>query len=214
MKLDKDEKILDAALLAINSIEKEASVRQQMEAYGLTTERLGEGKNLLSNATYTRQQKDTCYNIQWELRQQINARLEAVQEQFGEHLRVARIAFRKEPTLLHTLRIERVAPKGWPSVRQAAHFYQQLQVHKLSLAGYQVSAKELERAASDTHELLSLRQERIRQKGLAESSTEAKNRAFQALRQWVSECRNIARLALKDNPQLLEGFGMTVRSGV
>ena len=214
MKLDKDERILEAAQLAVSYIENDASLRQKMEAFGFTPERLEVGKELLSVAVRNQQQKDVCYNIQWELRHQISEQLEAVQDQFDEHLRVARIALRKQPTVLNTLRIERIEPKGWPRVRQAAYFYQQMQKQKLSLQGYTVSPKELQRAAAETHGLLSLRQERIRQKGLAESSTEAKNRAFEALRQWVRECRNIARIALKDSPQLMEGFGVLVRSGV
>lgn len=214
MKLNKDENILEAARLAISYIENEAPIRQKMETFGFTPQFFQAGKGLLGDAMSARQQKDRCYNIQWELRHQISEQLEAVQDQFDEHRRVARIAFRKQPAVLNTLRIERIEPKGWPRVRQASYFYQQVQRQKLSLEGYTISAKVLQRATAETHGLLSLRQERIRRKALAESSTEAKNRAFEALRQWVIECRSIARLALKDTPQLMEGFGVMVRSGV
>lgn len=214
MKLDKDARILEAARLAIGYVENSASLRQKIETFGFSPRFFQTGKDLLRDAIGAQQQKDRCYNIQWELRHQIGEQLEAVQDQFDEHLRVARIAFRKEPAVLHTLRIDRVATKGWPRVRQASYFYQQIQMQKLSLEGYTVSTKALQRAAAETHGLLSLRQERIRQKALSESSTAAKNQAFAALRQWVIECRDIARLALKDTPQLMEGFGVLVRSRV
>ena len=214
MKLNKDESILDAARLAINSLEKDPLVQQKMSTYGFTAARVKEGKSLLSSAVRSQQQKDQHYSTQWTLSQQISEQLAAVQEQFRDHLRVARIAFRKQPAVLHSLKTQRIAPKGWPCVRQAAHFYQQIQSQKLSLSGYEVSAKVLQRAAAETTALLELRTERYRQKGLAESSTESKNQAFAALRNWVSECRSIARIALKDDPQRMEGFGMVVKVGV
>lgn len=207
-----EEKVVDATRLAVDTTEQEAAIRQKMEQYGFTPARMTEGKTLLTQAITARQKKDACYDRQWELAQQISAQLEAVQAQFKEHLKVARTAYRNEPATLHALRIERIAQRGWPLVRQAAHFYHKLQERQLSLQAYGVSAKVIQQAMTDTNELLVLRQGRIRQKGFAESCTQEKKQAFRELRAWVAEFRNIARIAFKDNPQLLEAFGMLVRS--
>ena len=214
MKPLTDQKVLDAAHLAIDATEQETLIRQKMEQYGFGPVRMKEGKTLLTQATTAQQKKDRCYDTQLELAQQINAQLEAVQAQFKEHLRVARTAYRNEPTVQQILRIERIAPAGWSCVRQASYFYHKLQERKLSLATFGVSAKEIQQATTDTTQLLVMRQGRIRQKGLAENCTQKKNEAFRKLKKWVSEFRAVARIAFKDNPQMLEAFGMLVRSGV
>ena len=212
MKLSKDQELLDAAQFAINSIERDDAVAQRMAAYGFDANRVREGKEKMVDAVRSQQEKDKHYNIQWELSQQISEQLSAVQDQFREHVRVVRIALRKEPTALHTLKVDKLAGKGWPCVRQADHFYSELRKQKRSLDAYGVTAKEIQRASSETTALLALRGERLRQKGLAENSTMAKRSAFAELRTWVTECRSVARLALKKDPQLMEGFGMTVRA--
>lgn len=214
MRLDSEIKTLDAAQLAISNTENDADIRQRMEAYGIQAEALKRGKTLLANAKKCIKKKDDCYDRQWELSQQINVQLEAVQSQAREYIQVARTAFRHEPATLHTLRVETLARAGWPCVRQAAYFYHKLQERKLSLQAYGVSDKAIQQATADTNELLVLRQGRIRQKGLAESCTQEKKQAFRELRAWVTEFRGIARIAFKDNPQLLEAFGMLVRAKV
>ena len=212
MKLTKDEQLLDAARFAINSIEKDDNIRERMAVYGFNQARVRRGKMLLVGAVRSQQEKDKHYNMQWELSQQISEQLSAIQEQFREHLRVVRIALRKEPAALHALKVTKVANTGWPCVRQAAFFYEQLQEQKRSFENYDIAAKEIQRGATETTALLTMRSERLRQKGLAESSTATKRSAFAELREWVSECRSVARLALKGEPQLMEGFGMTVRA--
>ena len=214
MILAKDHEVLEAAELTVGLLEQDAPVRQQMEKYGFTKANVKEGKELLTQAINAQQKKDSSYDAQYELGQQIKAQLEAVQAQFKDHVKVARVAYRNEPTVLHTLRIERIGQKGWPSVRQASYFYHKLQERGLSLAAYGVSNEDVQRATQETTQLLVLRQGRIRQKGVAENYTQEKREAFRALRKWVRECRDVARIAFKDHPQRLEAFGMLVRSTV
>ena len=208
------QQVLETAQLAVNITEQEAPIRQKMEKYGFIPARMKEGKNLITRAIAAQRKKDSGYDSQLELAQQINAQLEAVQAQFKEHLRVARTAYRNDSTAQQILRIERIASRGWPCVRQAAYFYHKLQERKLSLQPFGVTAKEIQQATTDTTQLLVMRQERIRQKGLAENCTQEKNEAFRQLKKWVSEFRAVARIAFKDNPQMLEAFGGLVRSAV
>ncbi|MEK6479067.1 hypothetical protein WJR50_16085 [Catalinimonas sp. 4WD22] len=44
----------------------------------------------------------------------------------------------------------------------------------------------------------------------AENSTQEKNQVIKDLRAWYGEFRKLARIAFKDNPQVLESFGMVV----
>ena len=214
MILAKDHEVLEAVELTVNTLEQDKSIRQRMEKHGFTNANVKEGRSLLTEAITAQRKKDHCYDTQYELAQQIKVQMEAVQAQFKDHLKVARTAYRNEPSVLHTLRIERIEQKGWPCVRQATYFYHKLQERNLSLEQFGVSIEDIQQATTDVTQLLVLKQGRTRQKGLAENCTEKKNEAFRQLRTWVSECRAVARIAFKDAPQMLEAFGILVRSGV
>ena len=57
-----------------------------------------------------------------------------------------------------------------------------------------------------------MKADRAHRKGVAEDSTQEKRRAFEALRTWIIDFRRTARLAFRENPQLLGVFGIKVRS--
>ena len=214
MQLDTDERILDAAELALHTLEQDKEVLRLMKAHGYPADGTKVGKGLVKNATNARRQKDVCYDTQWELGQQVNAQQTALWAQFREHAKLARMAYRNEPGTLHTLRIERFEKSKWPGVRQAAHFYHKMQERKLSLQTFGVSEQEIQQATTNITDLMVLRKMRTRQKAKSESCTQVKNNAIRELRQWVMDTRSAARFAFKKNPQMLEAFGIVVRAMV
>ena len=214
MQLDSEKRIIEAARFAINNTKEEAHIRQQMEVYGFGSTRLKQGETLLNKAQQSIQEKDRCYQGQWELSQQIKAQSEAIQTQVRDHISIARVAYRQDVALLHLLRIETMARPGWSLVWQAEYFYNKLREQKLSLATYGVSDAIIQQAARETGQLLALREKRARQKAQAENSTQTKRTALRELRAWVMEFRGAARLAFRSEPQWLEAFGMTTRAVV
>ncbi len=214
MKLNSETAVLEATRLALSAMALEESVRLQMEAHGLTPPRRQKGITLLDIALGCQKNQVTIYDAQWSLSQQLNAQMDAQEVQFKEHVRVVRSAFRKQPEVEHSLKIKRFAERGWPIVRQAAYFYAHVLEQELNLQPYGISKKELEQAAASVNALLAMKEERTRKKGLAESCTQQKKAAFRELRQWVSEFRITARMAYRDNPQMLEMFGILVPTGV
>lgn len=214
MQLDTDERILETALLTLHTLEHEKDILRAMKAHGFSADGTKAGKALVKKATNARREKDACYDAQWELGQQVNAQRTAAWAQFREHAKLARAAYRNEPNVLHTLRIERFERGGWAGIRQAAHFYHKVQERKLSLQTLGVSDQEIQQATTDITDLMVMRQARTRQKAKSEACTQAKNQAFRELRVWVMEVRGTARLAFRQNPQMLEAFGVMVRTTV
>ncbi|WPP49396.1 hypothetical protein [Catalinimonas niigatensis] len=214
MKLNADYKVLEAARLALSTIALEESVRLQMEVYGLSPERIQKGQSLVAKALDCQRKQAVLYDAQWSLSQQLNAQLGALEAQFKEHAWVARSAFRKQPDVLHVLKIRRFANHGWPSIRQAAYFYARVEELELNFQPFGISKKELEQASASIMQAMGMKEERMRKKGMAENCTQEKKADFKALRQWVLDFRAISRLTFKDNPQMLEMFGILVPSGV
>ncbi len=210
MNLTKVNDLLEAAQLAINNTQNDPSVKQRLEAYGLTPARFQRGKTLLR----TLEQKDTVQtkiqDERWALSQQINASLLATRDQFKEHARLALVAFRQDPALLHALKIERIATRRWDCVRQAAYFYQAFQERKLTLEGLGISAKEIQQTQAAVTQLLRLKEARVLKKGIAEQGTEERRQTQAELREWLMEFRAIARAAYRSQSQMLEVFGLRV----
>ncbi len=214
MKLDTELKIMEAVQLALSGTQQEVGVGLQMEVFGLTPVFRQKGNDLMNKVKDCQDRHTNLYNEQWSLSQQLNAELDATHTQFKEHAKVARTAFRKEPDVLHALRIELFVKQAWPLVQQADYFYTQVLKQELNLQPYGVSKKELEQSSTSVRQLLEMKEARMRKKALAESCTQEKNAAFKELRDWVSDFRAMARLAFKDNPQMLEMFGIRVLSKV
>ncbi|WPP49252.1 hypothetical protein [Catalinimonas niigatensis] len=211
MNSKSDSSMLEAAELAVSAMQQE-SVRLMMEAYGLTPERKQQGESLISKAKGCQKNQAALYDDQWSLSQQLKAQMDAVQAQFKEHGMVCRTALRRDPALLHSLKVNRFAKEGWPCIRQAAYFYTRVLEQQLNLQPYGVSKKEVEQVSAAVSQLLSMKEERTLKKGRAESCTQQKNAAFKALRQWVSDFRTTARMAYRDDQQMLEAFGILVLS--
>ena len=52
----------------------------------------------------------------------------------------------------------------------------------------------------------------LREKGESQDATKLKDAPFIELEDWMREFYTVAKIALKDNPQLLESLGKFVRS--
>ncbi|MEQ9440224.1 MAG: hypothetical protein RIG62_14315 [Cyclobacteriaceae bacterium] len=210
MKLDSEISILEAAQLVIYSMEQEETIRQQMEAYGFTPNRMQQGKGLLTKSRHCQKEQSERYNAQWELTQQLQAEMDMIIPLFKEHAKVTKVAFRSEPNTVHSLKIDRLERKGWPAVRQAEHFYAKLLELDLNLEHYGISKKEIQQNRTAIKALQTMKEERMRIKALAENCTQTKQESLQRLRSWVIEFRSMARIAFKQTPQMLEAFGIPV----
>ena len=214
MNIHRDQELVEAVRLTINNGQGDSEALQLMAKYGFGPEQWQAGSELLQRAEQCFDQRTALEHERWALSQQINESLLSVNEQFKEHAQAARFAFRQNPSLLHSLEIDRISSRRWESVRQAAFFYRQLQNKKLSLQAYGISPKAVQQAVATIDELLRQREQRTHRSGRAQHSTQEKRTALTELRAWIVEFRGVARLAFRQQPQLLEIFGMRIPSTV
>lgn len=214
MNLTKISDLLTAASLAVNNTQNNPAVQQQLEAYGLRAAQLQTGKRRL----HTLQLKHSTYiqlqNERWALSQQINASLLATRDLFKDHARIAMVAFHHNPALIQALSIRPLASRRWECVRQADHFYQQLQDRALCLKTFGIGSEEIRQIHANVKQLLRLKEERVHKKGLSERGTQDRRQAQNDLRDWVMEFRSIARVAFHSQPQVLDIFGIRVAAAV
>ncbi|MEM9832366.1 MAG: hypothetical protein AAF944_17170 [Bacteroidota bacterium] len=214
INLYKHESLREVALLAINNTQSSPERQQQLLLKGFGANQLSTGEDLLKTYDQKVATQIRWQNEQWAISQQMNIALSAVEDQFKLHVRIARVALRNKPEVLHSLKVDRLATRQWECIRQAEYFYGQLIQQKISLKAYEVNDKELQKAQVDIDELLRLKEARIDRKSQAEHSTQEKQQAQEALRIWVKDFHTIARMAFREQLQSLEAYGIQVQAKV
>ena len=205
---------MEAAQLIADILQEDPQAKQQLEVVGFGNAQFQAGKGYIQAVKghlFTRTQ---LKQERWSLSKQMNAGLQAVREQFSLHRKGAIFALRNQPELLHALQIDQVERGTWTGVKQAVYFYEQLLQQKVSLEGLGVSQKEIKESLKTATQLLQQRKDRTRRKGLSQQNTRELHQAVVALRAWVIEFRANARLAYRQQPQMLEMFGIRVKASV
>jgi hypothetical protein len=80
------------------------------------------------------------------------------------------------------------------------------------LATLKINAEDISAGLAVIEELDSIYAEQMSEKGDKQALTKAKNKAFGILQDWMSKFYKLARLALHDDPQLLEVLGKKIKS--
>lgn len=132
-----------------------------------------------------------------------------------DHVALARIALRDNKGAQAALRLsERRASGQARWLVQARQFYARAledDATKAALAGVGVDEAALQAGLDAVNTFESARRTRDKESGDAQDATQARNEAMAVLDLWVRDFRDVAKVAFRDRPQLLERLGFMVR---
>lgn len=80
------------------------------------------------------------------------------------------------------------------------------------MQGYGTTKAELEQMQAMVTSFIQSQQQQTQKTGDAQLATQRRNAVLKQLQQWVRGYRSIARVALEDQPQLLEVLGILVKA--
>ena len=203
---------LSAAQTAIYNALEHADIQKKLTAYGFNAKRLQEGNALLNTALLLQDEKSDRYGEKQELSARLRSQEEEVRKLFRKHVATVRLAYSDEPATLSRFNISTISTKKEAWQMQASYFYRVAAQSSDVLARYQLSAEELAQNQAGVEALIASRNRRLQKKGEAEEATRHRDQQMRELQAWMREFRTIARLALRDNPQLLEALGISVKS--
>jgi hypothetical protein len=112
---------------------------------------------------------------------------------------------------LHLIGRRKPTLAGW--IAQAQQFYAVALADgeiQGNLAAFSLSRSMLQDGAQQIEAVAARHATRRQQRGAAQNATSQRNAALTELDTWMRDLKVIARVALKDRPQLLEQIGMTV----
>ena len=210
------ERQLMTARVLIANVRASSDIRDALAAHGFSAARLDEGEALSNNLNTLCQRKTNHYGGLRGANDALSMADRQAQDTYRLHAKIARMAFQSERGTLETLHLlgpRKATLAGW--LGQARDFYATaLATPAIAerLAAFTITREQLEAGM----ELIGVVRERhaatCQQRGLAQESTRDRNMASKDLQSWINDFRLIARVALKNRPQLLEQFGIAVRS--
>ena len=189
-------------------------IQKKMNALGFSARRILEGSALLDAARAGQIDKHEKYSERQLLSERIQADYQQARQLFDEHVKIVRFAFRHEPALLQSFNVQRVSKRVESWLLQASEFYRIAARHREVLGASGLSEAEVSQGTASIEAINTVRNQRMRCKGDAEEATRLRNASMKDLKRWMSDFRAIARIALRDSPQLMEALGMVVKAKV
>jgi hypothetical protein len=205
------DKFLHAARLAVVNAAGVPPIGAALAQFGFDVGRLQEGAALLATAESLQAAQRRRYSEQYVASAALRNAWAAADKTYSAHRTLARLAFHSEPDrrvalLLHTPKKRILDP--W--LGQAGVFYQNLLGDSEMLAAmarYNITADLLAEAQTAVTQVALLNAAQKKEKANAQQGTRQRDAALDALNAWYVEFRTVARLALADDPQLLEALG-------
>lgn len=208
--------LLNAAHLAIANALANPQIQTYLSEFGYTPERLQQGKRLYDTALAAHQQQRADYGNQKTATMTLNQTWDTAKKSYMRYLKVARIAFKQHAGIATRLELEgdrKSSLSGW--LAQADQFYANLLNAPELLAQlqeYGITADKLHAGQAEVQAVAAANLAQKTEKGDAQTATQTKEKAIAALQAWMSDFTAIARLALEDDQQLLEGLGIPAKS--
>ncbi len=210
------DQLLSDAQVAIDSALANPTLQGFLTPFGYTPEKIQVGQALLATALEAQQLKKTEYAEQIGATATLNTLRETADKEYRRHLKIARVAFKTNAAATSLLELNgdrKRSYSGW--MAQTRQFYNGLLQNpelltRMSEFGITSEILEATLASIDAVEQANTIQET--EKGEARQATQDRDAAIDALTDWLDDYLNIARIALEDQPQLLETLGIAQSS--
>ena len=208
---------LAKANVAISNALSDAQIGKLLGEYGYQTQKLSEGKGLLEAADLAVKKQVAAHGDQKEATARFLSAEKTSKTAYQNLAQVARAAFARDKAKLAVLGLNAAMPKALPLFLTMATALFDNASHTAEIAetlkGYGYSADKLAKERAKIVELSAADQAQESAKGAAQQATFEQNRAMEALDYWMGGFVKIAKVALREQPQLLEKLGILKRGG-
>ena len=203
------DEFLSWSKVAIDNAIQSPEILAALSIYGYDEVSLQEGSDLRETVVDLESQQNGAYGKQFAATQAFEqAWRETDRRHYAVHRRLVRLAYKKDKDRREALRLnerKKQSYGGW--YHQAETFYRSLlnapDVVE-TLARFNLTREQLEQAQGAVEQVGALKAEQEQQKTAAQQATQARDVALGALKEWLSAFREVARIALADDPEHLE----------
>ena len=207
---------LNDARVAIDNALAQPQVQAYLTEYGYTPEKLQKGKALYDQALAAQQKQTKEYGEKYSATAALNETWEVARASYNRHLKIARITFKDNPGAAAELALNGIRKRALSAwLLEAKQFYQNLlsnQGFLDAIAEYAITPAKLEAAQAEVEAVEAANLAQKKEIGEAQDATKARDGVIEELNTWLSDFVVIARIALEEQPQLIESLGILERS--
>ena len=208
--------ILDQYGITLQNVEEQPIIAISLAEMGYDAPAIATGKILYHDALQVFNRNKVEDDETKAAYQQFDQTRQALTDLYRLHRKKAKIVFKNDPLILSKLAIDKGIPKSYVNWVQAVQkFYFELTADETlqsRMARLKVPAEEVLQGAEYILQLKDDRANYRREVGESEEVTKLKDAAMAEIDSWMSEFYAVARIALEDQPQLLEALGKQVKS--
>lgn len=201
---------LTSVELALTNARAHPDIAAALAAVGYDAAVIGQGEALLQTARGLYETQVREYGEQYAATAAFKQALEAADAVYNTHRRLAQLAFKNDLVRRKTLALdERRGRTVTRWLNQATRFYTAILSDDAGVAAlgrFNLSRPALEAAHAQVQQVAALKAAQEREKAEAQQATKRRDAAIDALDDWFDDFREVARIALAANPQLLEAL--------
>jgi hypothetical protein len=209
-----DQFLLTTQVMVENAL-SDSEVKTALAGYGFSENRLLEIKKLYEEAAALHNARKKEFGEQIAATSELNAIWETADRRYMKTLKIARVAFKDKvkadkATMLYGNRKQSLS--GW--LEQARAFYSNILNDPgiLTVIGeYGYTPEKLKEESALIDQVTAKHLEQKKESGEAQEATETRDRKLDELASRISGLRAVAKVALDENPQMLEKLGILAR---
>lgn len=207
---------LEMYRVALENAQAQSVIAALMAELGYDPAELEKGKTLLAEARTAYASNQTEDDETSAAYASFVSKKEALNTAYTLHRKKAKVIFRNDPLMLDKLALSGSTPKAFVKwLESLKKFYTTAAADtalQSKLARLKLTAEELTAGGAMLTDVEQARAVYLKEKGETQVATQTKDAALAKIDDWMSEFFAVARIALEDQPQLLEVLGKTVRS--
>jgi hypothetical protein len=202
--------------VSLENATNQIAIAQLLAAAGYSATVIDLGKDLLLEAKSVVSFSTTSYKQFRDAERLFIDKKAAYRKHFTDHRKRINILFREDASKKDALFLKGVVPYKYSEwYDMAEKFYSAINANediKTALATIGITQNHLDEANTLASELKAAEFEKFRLKAVSEDATTQKKEAVTAINKWMRDFYDMAKIALKDRPQLLEALNKVVRS--
>lgn len=207
---------LTKADVAISNALSDPLIGKLLGQYGYQSQKLSEGKSLLENAQIALKRQVAAFGDQKEATFRLQKAEKSARAAYQDLAKIAKAVFAKDKAKLAVLGLDKAMPKPLSLFIQMAMALFDNASHTVEIAEtlkmYGYDTEKLSRERGKIVELSVANQAQEAAKGEAQNATFEQNRAMESLDYFMSAFVKVAKVALREHPELLEKLGILKRS--
>lgn len=207
--------LLEKYRVALDNAANQPEIASQLNNIGFTADVLQEGKALYDKAVQAYNHNLREDNETLDSRAKFDLLREEVYSEYMLYRKKAKVIFRADSVVLHKLLLTGSMPESYLEMVDVitTFYFVALADNAIidKLRRLAITPEALTASSNKVKELVDSRAHYLREIGESQDATKAKDAAILALSRWMSDFFTVAKIAMEDNPQLLEALGITVK---